>query len=129
MPLDARILRIEPPIHTPIQVQPLGLPGSGAHGAPGPGDDSAMRTPSQVERRMLFILHRGLVEARLLAQAGKLQQVLDLADALEPLPGWLAAWKDEYVEDVRLSLECYARKYPDAFGYLDFVDRYEPPPF
>jgi hypothetical protein len=27
VPLDARFLRIQPPIHTPIQVQPLGLPG------------------------------------------------------------------------------------------------------
>jgi hypothetical protein len=27
VPLDARFLRIQPPIHTPIQLQPLGLPG------------------------------------------------------------------------------------------------------
>jgi hypothetical protein len=78
---------------------------------------------------LLFILHRGLVEARLLAQAGRQQQVFDLADALEPLPGWLAAWKDEYVARVRENLETYAAKYPDAFGYLDFIDKYDPPRF
>lgn len=27
VPLDSRFLRIHPPIHTPIEVQPLGLPG------------------------------------------------------------------------------------------------------
>jgi RHS repeat-associated protein len=27
VPVDARFLRIQPPIHTPIEVQPLGLPG------------------------------------------------------------------------------------------------------
>jgi hypothetical protein len=82
-----------------------------------------------MERRLLFILHRGLVEARLLAQAGKQQQVFDLADALEPLPGWMASWKDEYLEEVRSNLEAYTTKYPDAFSYLDFLDKYEPPAF
>lgn len=86
-----------------------------------------MTTPADTERRMLFILHRAFVEARLLAQAGKTQQMHDLADALEPLPAWLASWKDEYLEEVRSNLGTYALKYPDAFGYLDFIDRYDPP--
>lgn len=86
-----------------------------------------MTIPSDIQRRLLFILHRALVEARLLAQAGKTQQVHDLTDAVEPLPGWMAAWKDEYLEAVRFNLETYLTKYPDAFGYLDFIDKYEPP--
>ena len=72
---------------------------------------------------------RGVVETRLLAQAAKHQQAFDLADALEPLPGWLAAWKDEHLDELRDNLETYATKYPDAFRYLDFIDTYEPPPF
>jgi hypothetical protein len=86
-----------------------------------------MTTPVNIERRLLFILHRALVEARLLAQAGNTQQVHDLADALEPLPGWIASWKDEYLEATRSNLETYAVKYPNAFGYLDFIDKYDPP--
>jgi hypothetical protein len=87
----------------------------------------AMSMPTDLHRRLLFILHRALVESRLLAQAGRAQQVLDLADALEPLPGWMAAWKDEYLDAIRSNLETYAKKYPSAFCYLDFIDRYEPP--
>ena len=88
-----------------------------------------MSTQVDLQRRLLFILHRGLVESRLLAQGGNQQQVFDLADALEPLPGWLASWKDEYLDAVRENLETYAAKYPNAFRYLDFIDKYEPPPF
>jgi len=86
-----------------------------------------MTTSNNLQRRLLFILHRALVEARLLAQAGKMEQTFDLADALEPLPGWLASWKDEYLEVLRSNLKTYAAKYPDAFGYIDFIDKYDPP--
>jgi hypothetical protein len=68
-----------------------------------------MKNPTDVHRRLLFILHRCLVEVRLLAQAGKQQQVFDLADALEPLPGWIAAWKTEYLDAVRSNLTRYAK--------------------
>jgi len=88
-----------------------------------------MNAPIDIQRRLLFILHRGLVEARLLAQAGKQQQVYDLADALEPLPGWLVSWNDECLEGVRLNLQEYATKYPGAFNYIDFIDKYDPPMF
>jgi hypothetical protein len=88
-----------------------------------------MNMPIDIERRLLFILHRALIETRLLAQAGKQQQLLDLADALEPLPSWMASWRDERIEELRSNLESYAAKYPDAFEYLDFIDRHDPPPF
>lgn len=71
-----------------------------------------MTIPADTRRRLLFILHRARVEARLLAQAGKMQQVHDLADALEPLPAWLASWKDEYLEATRLNLKTYTARYP-----------------
>lgn len=86
-----------------------------------------MTIPANLERRLLFILHRAFVDTRLLAQAGKMQQVHDLADALEPLPAWLASWKNEYLEAMRSNLEKYAAKYPNALGYLDFIDKYDPP--
>jgi hypothetical protein len=88
-----------------------------------------MKVPADLERRLLFILHRGWVEARLLGQGAKHQQVFDLADALEQLPGWLASWDDRHLDALRANLETYAKKYPDAFRYLDFIDTYDPPAF
>lgn len=88
-----------------------------------------MKPPADMERRLLFILHRGLVEARLLAQAGSCQQLYDLADAIEPIPSWIACWRDEYAQAVRLNLETYAAQHPNAFRYAEFLDEYEPPPF
>ena len=87
----------------------------------------AMAAPPNIEHRLLFILHRGLVEARLPAQAGKIQQLHDLADALEPLPGWIASWKDEHLDAARSALATYAARNPDALGYVDYIDTYEPP--
>jgi hypothetical protein len=65
----------------------------------------------------------------LLAQSGNDQQIYDLADALEPLPSWLIAWDDARLDEVRSNLETYATKYPNAFRYVDFIDKYDPPPF
>lgn len=88
-----------------------------------------MTMSTDLQRRLLFILHRALVEARLLARAGRHDQVFDLADALEPLPAWMASWREEHLDSLRSNLSTYASKYPDAFGYIDFIDKYEPPPF
>jgi hypothetical protein len=83
----------------------------------------------ELKRRLLFILKRGLIEARLLAQAKRTQQICDLSDGLEQLPSWLNAWDEQHLEELRSNLETYRNKYPDSFSYLDFLDRYEPPPF
>jgi hypothetical protein len=88
-----------------------------------------MSPPSDLQRRLLFILHRGLVEVRLLAQAGEQQQVFDLADALEPIPGWLASWRNEHLDAVRRDLVTYATRYPHAFRYFDYLDKFDPPSF
>lgn len=88
-----------------------------------------MRPPPDLERRLLFILHRGLVEARLLAQSGNNQQLVDLADAMEPIPGWMASWEPEHLEQVRFNLETYATKYPNAFDHISYIDKYDPPQF
>jgi hypothetical protein len=88
-----------------------------------------MSVPADLHRRLLFIVHRGLVEARLLAQAGKLEQLYDLADAMEPLPGWIASWKSEHLQAVRDNLATYAKRYPDAFEHIEYIDKQEPPDF
>jgi hypothetical protein len=75
------------------------------------------------QRRLLFILHRGLVEARLLAQGKKIDQLFDLADALEIIPGYTDRWEDRNLEDVRFVLKNYRDKYPSpSFDYLRYLD-------
>jgi hypothetical protein len=75
------------------------------------------------QRRLLFILHRGLVEARLLAQGKKIEQLFDLADALEIIPGHANRWDDRSLEVVRFSLKKYRDKYPSpSFDYLRYFD-------
>lgn len=86
-----------------------------------------MTNANQIQRRLLFILHRAWVEARLLAQSGESQQLYDLADAMEPIPRWLAAWKDENLSEAEANLESYRRKYPHSFAYSDYIARYDPP--
>jgi hypothetical protein len=83
---------------------------------------------SKLRRRIAFILHRGLVEARLLAMGGKSTQIADLADALECLPGYLDRAKDDSVATIRSNLQTYASKYPDSrFEYVRYLDEYDPP--
>ena len=82
----------------------------------------------ELQRRLLFIVHRGLVEARLLAQAKKHEQLFDLADALEPLPSYMDNWQDSNLEAIRFNLKTYQQKYPSpSFDYLRYLD-VDPPP-
>src|SRR5688572_4350269 len=84
-----------------------------------------MNQSPQLSSRLLYILHRGFVEARLLASelpASKenLRQIFDLADAFEPLPSYLKNWQHSHVETIREILSDYQRKYHGAsFDYLD----------
>lgn len=77
--------------------------------------------PDQIKLRLLFVLHRGFVEARLLAQANKDRQIFDLADALELIPGMLKNWQDGDLERIRFLLKTYQDKYPG--GGFDFLGR------
>lgn len=77
--------------------------------------------PEDIKLRMLFILHRGLVEIRLLAGAGNSKQVFDLADALELIPGMLKDWHDGDKDQVMSLMKTYQDKYP--VGGFDFISR------
>lgn len=79
------------------------------------------RPPENIKLRLLFILHRGFVEVRLLAGTNKNKQVFDLADTLELIPGMLKNWHDGDLEQVRLLLKTYQDKYPT--GGFDFLSR------
>ena len=82
----------------------------------------------ELRRRLLFILHRGLVEARLLAQAQKHEQLFDLADAIEPFPGYMDNWESPHIEAIRFNLKKYREKYPSpSFDYIRYLE-IDPPP-
>ena len=88
------------------------------------------RTRTDIEKRVLFILHRGWVEARLLALAGLTEQLHELADALEPVPMYLLRRQKSYLESIRLNLSVYEDRYRgNCFEYLAILDRKEPPEF
>lgn len=80
-------------------------------------------------RRLLYILHWGLVETRNLAVCeDKQQQVSDLADALETLPGELNDWKQDSLESIRFNLRAYQEKYRgESYDYLKYLDQCPPP--
>jgi hypothetical protein len=79
-------------------------------------------------KRLLFILHRGLTQARNLALAQGQSQIADLTDALEILPGLLDRWNDDHLEMIRFVLKSYQDKYPgQAYDYLANLDQYDPP--
>ena len=83
-----------------------------------------MIEPSQeIKERLLYILHRGFVETRLLGGAGKNKQVADLADAMELIPGMLKNWHEDDLEKVKSLLQTYQNKYPE--WRFDFVSRLE----
>ncbi len=81
-----------------------------------------------LHRRLLFILHRGMVEARNLSAAGRCEQVSDLTDALELLPGLMLRWDDRAMESVQFALKTYEDKYPAGrYDYTPYLDRYPVP--
>jgi hypothetical protein len=86
--------------------------------------------PSEIKLRLLFVLHRGLVEVRLLSAAGKADQVFDLADALELIPGMIKNWKDGDLDRVRDLSRVYQSKYPTGgFDFIARLDDASPLPF
>jgi len=64
--------------------------------------------------RIVYLLHRGCVEIRCLAQAhGDYQEIADLADIMEWLPRFLDDEPgDESWDTIREQIENYGRKYP-----------------
>ena len=80
-----------------------------------------------IAKRVLYILHWGLVEARNLALCGKHQQIFDLADALETLPGELQNWKENSLEMIRFNLQTYESKYRgQVYEYLKYLEDEDP---
>jgi hypothetical protein len=69
------------------------------------------------------MIHRALLEVRVLGWDGKTEQTADLADAFHNLPAML--WSEELsLTFFRTFLEAYREKYPDGggAGYLRMLD-------
>lgn len=85
-------------------------------------------TQTDIHKRLLYILHLGFVEARLLAMGQKHQQIFDLADTLEFLPRYVDECTSENLDVIRCVLKGYQEKYPESrFDYLARLDELEPP--
>jgi hypothetical protein len=81
-------------------------------------------TRQEGQRRLLFILHRGLVETRLLAQGRHNEQLFDLADTLEVIPGRIDRWEECDIDLLRFNLQKYREKYPTSLcDYVRYLDR------
>jgi hypothetical protein len=78
-------------------------------------------------KRLLFILHLGLVEARNLALAAGHEQLADLADAMELLPRYVNDCSEENLELIRFVLKTYQEKYHSSFDYPARLDYYDTP--
>lgn len=81
----------------------------------------------QQTTRLLFILHRGFVESRALALAKRDQQLAELADIMEVVPGYIHCPDEEDLEIIRLGLQKYQDKYPShLFDYVGYLSGDEP---
>jgi hypothetical protein len=95
---------------------------------PGSGSGGVVAAPPEVLLRLLFILHRGFVEARNLGYAGRSEQIAELADAMEVLPGELLKWDERSMELVRFALKNYEDKFPGCrYDYSPYLDRWPVP--
>ncbi len=78
----------------------------------------------EIKNQLLYILHRGFVEVRQLGGLGKNQQIVDLADALELIPGMINNWRDGDLDKIKSYLTTYQNKYKGEYGY-NFLERVE----
>jgi hypothetical protein len=86
------------------------------------------KTSTLPATQLLYILHRGLTEIRNLALASGQEQIADLADALEILPGMIENWNNDQSEMAHFVLQAYQSKYPSrAYDYVGQLERQDVP--
>lgn len=84
-----------------------------------------MLPPDDIHRRLLLILHEGLVEIRNRVQDP--ERVSYLSDLLEVIPVWMVTWKPEYHDLIRGMLQEYEQRYPPMFNYVRYFDGHDLP--
>jgi hypothetical protein len=86
--------------------------------------------PEEIKERLLYILHRGFVEVRLLCSSGRNTQAADLADALELIPGMIKNWHPEDISKIKTLLKTYQDKHTGwGFDFIAQLEDKDPPPF
>lgn len=81
----------------------------------------------ELARRLLYILHRGLCEARNMAIGAGHEQLTELTDALEILPCFINHWEDENMEMIQFVLQRYKEKYPgNPYDYIANLESNQP---
>ena len=91
-----------------------------------------MQALNTFQHRLLYVLHRGCVEARLLAMGNQNEQIAFLMDILELIPGCMnethSDEKKSYIEIIRQAFYEYKIKFPTSnFDYIRFLDIDDPP--
>ncbi len=84
-------------------------------------------TESDLHKRLLYILHLGLVEVRNLALAGGQEQIADLADAMEILPGLVDKGGSDELDLIRNVLKDFQEKYQSNYDFPRRFEEYEVP--
>jgi hypothetical protein len=84
-------------------------------------------TENDLHKRLLYVLHLGLVEIRNLALAASQQRIADLADAMEILPGLLDKGGSEDLDLIRHVLKDYQEKYQSNYDFPRRFEEFEVP--
>jgi hypothetical protein len=88
-----------------------------------------MLANGELSARLLYIVHCGFVETRLLALAKKDRQLVELADALELVPGNVHEPDQDELGAIQASLKQYQDKYsPPMFDYAGLLSGEEQVP-
>jgi hypothetical protein len=78
--------------------------------------------PPELLDKLCFVIHRSCVEIRQFVGEGRHDQAVDLADAIEHVPGYLPSWKDEFLIIIIDSFQRYMKKYENiSFNYVDVL--------
>jgi hypothetical protein len=86
-------------------------------------------TQQSLQKRLRYILYRGLNEARNLALGGCNEQIFELADAMEILPRYFEECSEEDLELIRFVLQNYQTKFPHSNNrYIAILEGEQEPP-
>ena len=80
-----------------------------------------------LQKKLHYLLHRALVDARNLALAKDHEKVADLADTFEILPSLMEQWEDGHLDLIRFLLQRYQSKYEGQRFRLPFHPGHERP--
>ena len=76
-----------------------------------------------LQKKLHYLLHRALVDARNLALAKHHEKIADLADTFEILPSLMEQWEEGHLRLIRSLLQRYQSKYEGrVFDYLSILD-------